>query len=301
MRMKIDKQEIWFTSRNLFDRELNPSAWDKYVEWARLDQVIELVSLDGILNDLVFEPNFESEHNEVIYNQNPVTQFFKAIDYVNKKSKHLDYFNLLAVVMEPNEHKADQLERDFEFIGYDLIETDGDISALVNCGGFDETFKPKELNFYGLISDYNRAKEIQIELPKNNPKEHHADCHLFEVWRHKYFGRNSFNIEFVYHLGNEIAETIGNSDQKKLKGWWCDGIDSKRYSKKYINDNRRIETIGWFGKDGQTKFELIINFGKFSLRRFAKGTSMIDCIPKDEEKEWLKLDLDRKIIELQLK
>lgn len=203
--------------------------------------------------------------------------------------------------MEPNETKAEQLERDFEFIGYDLIETDGDVSALVNCGGFDETFKPKELNSYGLISEYDRAKEIQTELPKNNPNEHHADCNLFEVWRHKYFGRNSFNIEFTYHLGNVIAETIGNSTEKKLKGWWCDGIDSKRYSKKYINDNRKIETIGWFGKDGQTKFDMTINFGKYSLRRFAKGSSMSDCIPNDEETDWLRIDLNRNKLEIELK
>lgn len=64
--MKEEKKQIWFTSRNLFDRELNPSAWDKYIEWSRLNQVIELVSLDGILNDLTFEPNFENEHHEVI-------------------------------------------------------------------------------------------------------------------------------------------------------------------------------------------------------------------------------------------
>ena len=29
-------------------------------------------------------------------------------------------------------------------VGYDLIEKGGNISALTNCGGFDESFLPKD-------------------------------------------------------------------------------------------------------------------------------------------------------------
>lgn len=187
-----DKNQIWFTIRNLFDKDYHISSWDNYVKWSKLHQLEELVSLDGLLNPLAFELDFDTELDEVIIDENQITAFFKSINYVKEKSSHLDYFNLLAVIKEPLSTKQIQLERDFDFIGYDLIETGGIISALTNCGGFDETFRPEEQNIYGLISDYDRAKEIQIMLPINNQNENHAYCHLFEVWRHKFIGRRKF-------------------------------------------------------------------------------------------------------------
>ncbi len=292
--------KLWFTARNIFDREYDDSSWEKYIKWSRLTQLEELVSLDGLLNELVFKPNFDTEIDEIVIAENQITDFFKSINYVKEKSSHLDYFNLLAVVKEPKKTKQIQLERDFDFIGYDLIEAGGTISALTNCGGFDETFKPQEQNCYGLISDFNRVKEIQSELLQNNPKEHHADCDLFEVWRHKFIGRNSFNIEFCFYLIHQIIEALEQSNIKELKGWWCDGIDSQRISKKMINDNRLIETVAWLGKSGQEKYDLTIHFGKHALRRFAKGTSMNDCVPNSDTTEWIDIDLNNNRIDIEL-
>jgi len=70
----------------------------------------------------------------------------------------------------------------FEFCGFDLAE-EFEISALTNCGGFDETFTYKDLNMLGLIPDFLSAKRIQTDLAINNPNEEHADCLLFAVWR----------------------------------------------------------------------------------------------------------------------
>ncbi len=71
---------------------------------------------------------------------------------------------------------------DFVFCGYDLAE-ECEISALTNCGGFDETFTYKDLNSLGLIPDFLTAQKMQIDLAENNPDEEHADCLLFAVWR----------------------------------------------------------------------------------------------------------------------
>ena len=300
--MTRDKTKIWFTSRNIYDKEYDESSWEKYIKWSRLNQLEELVSLDGILNDLTFEPDFDTETEEIVIEENQVTQFFKSIDYVKKKSNHLDYYNLLAVIREPIRKRQTQLERDFDFIGYDLIETDGDISALTNCGGFDETFNPKEQNEYGLISDYDRAKEIQLELPKNNPNEHHADCYLFEVWRHKFIGRDgSFNKEFCDNLEYHLGATFEKSNNDKLKGFWCDGVLQKRIGKKLVNDHRVIDTVAWIGKNGQSDYQMRIHFGNKSLRRFAKGTPMNDCIPSSDSMDWIKIDTEKRKIEIELK
>lgn len=183
---------IWYTARETYDADYNMEfSWEKYIKWSKLTHLTELVSLDGILNGLVFEPNFNSgeDWEYIITEQQMIIPFFNSLDYVLKKTKKIIHFNLLAVVKEPNEIKKD-LSNNFDFIGYDLIGMDG-VSALVNCGGFDELFLPKDLNEYGLLSEWRKAKKIQQDLRINHPDDHHAHCYLYEVWRHKIIGRKN--------------------------------------------------------------------------------------------------------------
>ena len=72
---------------------------------------------------------------------------------------------------------------DMAFLGYDLIDSVSGISALTNCGGFSESFDNQELNRYGLISEYPRAKQIQTALLINNPDEPHADTEFWAIWK----------------------------------------------------------------------------------------------------------------------
>ncbi len=106
-----------------------------------------------------------------------------------KNIETTDRFNLLAIIKEPDEKCELNQPADFEFVGYELLDKDYSISALTNCGGFDETFLPSELNQFGLISNYERAYDIRAKLFENNPEEHHADCNVIAVWRHKTTGR----------------------------------------------------------------------------------------------------------------
>ncbi len=186
-------KQVYYTALSLFGpTTADGTAWNKYIQWARLPQLIELVSLDGILNPPVFEPDLNSEidWNFVVTNGLLVTSYFTSKEYVLEQVKQLKHFNFMAVIQEPLLEKA-ELESEFDFVGYDLIEKTGNISAICNCGGFDETFLTSDLNEFGLVSDFHEAKRIQTELPQNNPNEPHADCYLYEVWRHKTIGRNT--------------------------------------------------------------------------------------------------------------
>lgn len=188
--------EIWYTVRDTYDSDYNSEfSWEKYIKWSKLTHLAELVSLDGLLNGLSFEPDFQSEEDwkYIVTEDQIVTQFFNSKDYVLDKAGDLKYFNFLAVIREPGSSKQNLVD-EFEFVGYDLIEVGGDISALTNCGGFDESFSPSDLNEFGLVTDWQRARQIQKDLLANNPDEHHADCYLFEVWRHKQVGRKSLKV-----------------------------------------------------------------------------------------------------------
>ena len=78
---------------------------------------------------------------------------------------------------------AEPVIRGFSFCGFDLADN-WEISVLINCGkGFQKAFTYKDLNKFGLIPNYQLAKEIQEKLMDNYPEEEHAYCALFAVWR----------------------------------------------------------------------------------------------------------------------
>ncbi|MTB51258.1 hypothetical protein [Lewinella sp. W8] len=182
---------VWYTPRGVFSSQSGQEAeWKKYIKWSKLTHLSEVVSLDGLLNKILM--NIDSDHETIwkylVVEGQVVTPFFTSLEYVIESTKDFLPFNLLAVIRDPSQRRA-HLDHDFEFIGYDLIDKDFQISALVNCGGFDESFQPDDLNQFGLISQWGNARIIQAKLRKLNPEEFHADCEMFEVWRHKTIGR----------------------------------------------------------------------------------------------------------------
>lgn len=112
-----------------------------------------------------------------------------------------------------------------------------------------------------------------------------------------------FNQEFCSALEHHLSSTFANSEDQYIKTLWCDGISDAALlkSKKSVNDTRKITTRAWIGPDGQTEFEMTILFGKYSLRRYAKGTSLEDCIPDDTSMDWIIFDFDKRTIEVNLK
>jgi len=185
--------KVLYTAKAKFDKssETDPMAWEKYVEWSRLSQLIELISLDGMLNKRLIEPdrNEEKEWDYIVIDNMYETGFFTTLDYVLKRMMGKEKYNLLAVIINPaTDCRLIEIDS-FEFIGYDLLDKYYDISALCNCGGFDETFRPEELNRFGLIEDFDRAMEIRENLLANNPEEDHADTNAIAIWRHQYLGR----------------------------------------------------------------------------------------------------------------
>ncbi len=184
--------KVWYTARNTYNPDFTADfSWQNYIEWTKLTQLKELVSLDGMLNELAFEPDFGSEEDWefIITDGDYITNLYSSSEYVLNKTKDKPYFNYLSVIKNPSEDSSKLIDKDFEFVGYELLDEEYGVSALTNCGGFDETFRPYELNQYGLIDSFYRALQIQKDLRINNPQEHHAYCNLFGVWRHKEIGR----------------------------------------------------------------------------------------------------------------
>ncbi len=182
-----------YTALGTYDKTCDEvgMSWEKYIEWSKLTHLTELVSLDGMLNENLVEPDYDNadDWDYIHILEQHQTGFFTTLDFVFKRLKPKGKFNLLTVVLEP-EHDCKDINVDgYEFVGYDLLDQDFSISALTNCGGFNETFLPADLNDKGLIDDFSKAYDTKKRLSENNPEEHHADTNVIAVWRHKTIGR----------------------------------------------------------------------------------------------------------------
>ena len=184
-----------YTARGAYDKNYDKDgmSWDKYIEWSKLTHLTELVSLDGMLNEILVEPDYDNadDWNYIHTDEQYQTGFFTTLEYVLGKTKTNERFNLLTVVVKPDQDCKNIQVDGYEFVGYDLLDQDYSISALTNCGGFDETFLPTDLNSFGVIEDYKKAYDIKKRLLENNPEEHHADTNVIAVWRHKTIGRKT--------------------------------------------------------------------------------------------------------------
>tara|TARA_B110000967_G_scaffold76158_1_gene78746 strand:- start:815 stop:1210 length:396 start_codon:yes stop_codon:yes gene_type:complete len=120
----------------------------------------------------------------------------------------------------------------------------------------------------------------------------------------------SFNSKFCIHLEYAISKEFQFSVDKELKHFWCDGVNpepligfdnNKEYlDYKNICKTKIIETIIWTGQTGQTIYSLKINLGNQSLKKYMDGLNMIDCIPEENTKDWIDIDVENKTMEIKI-
>ncbi len=114
--------------------------------------------------------------------------------------------------------------------------------------------------------------------------------------------------DFCLHLEYHLCATFRNSHQKAIQFLWCDGVleltpSDPQLTRKHVNDTRRIETRAWIGqhKGGQDIYQMTIRFGRYSVRRYAKGKSLTRCLPSENTMDWIDIDVDKKTIEVRLR
>ena len=114
----------------------------------------------------------------------------------------------------------------------------------------------------------------------------------------------SFNEDFCSMLEYHLTRAFGNSANKEINRLWCDGIlipflDSQLTTKNILA-TEKILTEARIGFDGQEKYQMIIKLGPNSLEACINMLSLQNCLPNDTSMNWIILDRDNKIIELQL-
>lgn len=103
---------------------------------------------------------------------------------------------------------------------------------------------------------------------------------------------------FCELLEYKITAALQNSNDDRVRGYWCDGVllptFDHEYSQKYVNDNRRITLTAFIGLDGQDKYEIILLFGKTALSKYARRLDVSDCIPELDTANGFTFNCDKK-------
>lgn len=165
-----------FTSRD-------GDAWTRYIAWSSLTQLDEVVSLDPMLCPTLL-PDIKKEYWPHIVNEDFMLRFFIDLEFLLTQLPSVSERNLLCVYRNPARLPSPPPGPvEFEFVGYDLVDVEGSASALTNCGGFPDAFDNGELSSKGLLTSHARACEVQSELRVRHPEEHHANCHVWALFR----------------------------------------------------------------------------------------------------------------------
>lgn len=109
---------------------------------------------------------------------------------------------------------------------------------------------------------------------------------------------------FCSFLEYRLSDVLHASNDKQVKSLWCDGVllpDSlNEYSKKLVNEKRQVIMKAFIGKDGQDRYELILQFGKKALSQYARDLDIKKCVPSVKNQDWFYVDISNKQVVIQL-
>lgn len=159
------------------------AKWEGYCQWAKIPGLLEVVSLDTMLCPHLITKFLDEDWNHMVLEDFRLDYFYD-LDYLTRRVRDLPKRNILGLYRNPEAHIVNApAPGAFDFIGYDLIEEQTQISALTNCGGFPDVFHNDELNRFGLIGGFDRTSEVRHRLAERHPKESHAQCEMYAIWR----------------------------------------------------------------------------------------------------------------------
>lgn len=117
--------------------------------------------------------------------------------------------------------------------------------------------------------------------------------------------QESFNQQFCEDLEYYLCDVFESMDDDSVKGFWCDGVLApfvdNELSKKHVDDSKQIVARAFVGRDGQEEYTLVLTFGKYSLRKYADGHRLNDCLPDIHSRGSFIINTNRKTMELFLK
>jgi len=117
-------------------------------------------------------------------------------------------------------------------------------------------------------------------------------------------------MDFCEELEYALCDYFYNCEDYELNGFWCDGVEHTLFfnpdvnrdylSVENVKQRRDILTVAYLGVGGQDRYSMKIIFGAKSLASYQNGERLTHCIPSIENDSWVKIDPNRKTIEISL-
>ena len=199
-----------------------------------------------------------------------------------------------------NEINELNLSEELKFEIWGMVKQDLKLFAVKKIiDDFGISHKEAKVIISHINSEYGKCNRCENdELESEN-----TECQKCGAFNYN-FKEPVFNSEFCSHL--EYRLDFDNLGIESVQGFWCDGVDCfpydlKSLSKENIEKNKSIVTRAWIGKGGQGIYEMKIKFGKQSVDNYKNGLSLIECIPKRENRNWIKIEPENKRIQVSLK
>ena len=159
----------------------NGTAWTRYLEWSKLNQITDFCSLDSILNNSVFTPSTAKDWDNCV-NEDFKTDLITNLEFALHVQRNALQSRIFGVTIDPR--SAPSHEHFDQFLGYDIIDGYCDVSLLTNCGGFPDVFSNDLINQFGLIGDITIAYEVRDNLRNKYSTDSHAKaCEVWAVYR----------------------------------------------------------------------------------------------------------------------
>lgn len=155
----------------------------------------------------------------------------------------------------------------------------------------------------GVVTHFNPEFGKCHECNYSELDKEYIECPKCKAFNYNLKIEPPFNKDFCEVLEYKLDfSQLGN---EKIKGFWCDGIDHlpvdiKSLSSDNLKQKKFIKTKAWIGKDGQDEYEIIIYFGPSALDNYINRKNLNECIPEGSSDEWIKIDPERKQVEIQL-
>ncbi|PWV56378.1 hypothetical protein [Chitinophaga sp. S165] len=112
--------------------------------------------------------------------------------------------------------------------------------------------------------------------------------------------------DFFQFLEYRITEAFKETDDEELRLFWCDGVlpatnERGRLSLQHVKHHRKIVTQAFIGREGQTRYDLVLKIGDEALHSYTHNLDLKVCVPDTDALSWFTIDTEKRKIEIQLK
>lgn len=104
--------------------------------------------------------------------------------------------------------------------------------------------------------------------------------------------------QFCELLEYRLTAAFKSAGDDTLHSFWCDGILPPENGA--VNGKRSIVLEAFVGQSGQTPYRLILHLGNKAISRSARQLSLDMCIPDTAFDNWIRIDILRAELEVQL-